>query len=113
MGFKARSPVAPRERVGYEVDYGAPRHRVGYAVDTASPRAVRHVELEPWWRRVTTEERLGLLIFGGGAIWAAKVETIQISNFLHLLLTPGPLELSATGVLIWLHAKWRRSVRVK
>jgi hypothetical protein len=25
-------------------------------------------------------------------------------------LTPGPLGLAAIGILIWLHAKWRRSV---
>jgi len=106
---KPRPIPPPRERIGYEVNYGA-RERGGYNV---SPAAVGHIEREPFWRRVTTEERFGLLTFGGGAIWAAKVETIQISNIVHLLLTPGPLEISAIGLLIWLHAKWRRSVTLK
>ena len=95
------------------MDYGSARHRVGYTVVYDSPRGVKAIEFEPWWKRPITEARLGLITFGGGLIWTTKVETIQISNVLHLLLTPGPLELSAVGLLIWLHAKWRKSVRLK
>jgi hypothetical protein len=95
------------------VDYGPARHRVGYNVVYDGSQGTRSVEFEPWWKRPATEARVGLLTFGGGAIWATKVETIQISNVFHLLMTPGPLELSAIGLLIWLHAKWRRSVRLR
>jgi hypothetical protein len=100
----------PREREGYGVTYGGGR---GYSGSYAAPLAVNNVEYEPFWRRIQTEERLGLLTFGGGLIWTTKVETVQISNIFHLLMTPGPLELSAIGLLIWIHAKWRRSVRVR
>jgi hypothetical protein len=94
------------------VEYGSARHRVGYnAVD--GPRGGRSIDFEPWWKRPATEARLGLLTFGGGAIWATKVQTIDIFNNFHLLMTPGPLELSGIGLLIWLHAKWRRSVRLR
>jgi len=110
---KMRPTPPARERQGYDVDYGAPRHRVGYNVVYDGPRASKGVEFESWWQRPATEARLGLITFGGGAIWAAKVETIQISNIVHLLLTPGPLEISAIGLLVWLHAKWRKSVRIR
>lgn|SRR5512146_3103200 len=107
-------PIPPaREREGYEVDYGSARHRVGYNVVYDGPRATKGVEFESWWKRPVTEARLGLITFGGGLIWSTKVETVQISNIIHLLVTPGPLELSAIGVLIWLHAKWRKSVRLR
>ena len=108
----AKRPVAPRERIGYEINYGGARERVGYNYDSASPRA-SSIDHEPWWRRIRTEERAGLLTFAGGLIWATKVQTIEISNIFRLLLTPGPLEISGIGLLVWLHAKWRRSVRIK
>ncbi|HWR15134.1 MAG TPA: hypothetical protein VN577_09905 [Terriglobales bacterium] len=103
----------PRERVGYEITYGSARERVGYNVNYITPRCVKGVDIEPLWKRPATEANIGLLVFGGGAIWATQVETIQFSNIVHLLLTPGPLEISAIGLLVWLHAKWRRSVRVR
>ncbi len=107
-------PVAPpRQREGYEIDYGPSRHKVGYNVVYNGPRAAKGgVEFESWWKRPATEARLGLITFGGGLIWTTKVETVQISNIFHLLLTPGPLEISAIGLLIWIHAKWRKSVRL-
>jgi hypothetical protein len=105
-------PIPPaREREGYEVDYGAARHRGGHGASYGGTS--RGVEVEAWWRRPATEAQLGLITFGGGAIWATRVETIQISNIIHLLVTPGPLELSAIGLLVWLHAKWRKSVRIR
>lgn len=104
-------PIAPpREREGYEVDYGAPRHRVSYnLVSCGGPS----IEIEPWWKRPATEAQLGLLMFGGGAIWAAKVETVRLANIFQLLTTTGPVEIAAIGLLVWLHAKWRKSIRVK
>jgi hypothetical protein len=112
VSAKPRPIPPPREREGYEVDYGQARHRVGKDAVYNGPRS-SGIELEPWWKRPATEARVGLLTFGGGAIWATKVQTIQITNIFHLLMTPGPLELSAVGLLIWLHAKWRNAVRVR
>lgn len=113
MPVSNKIPVPPRERIGYEIDYGAPRERVGYSVNYAAPTSAKHIERESFWRQPRNESRLGLLMFGGGLIWAVKVETIDISNFFRLLLTPGPLEICAIGLLVWLHAKWRRSIRLK
>ena len=59
-----------------------------------------------------TEARIGSLIAGGGMIWAAYVSTAGFSNLQTLFPLPsGPLEVCGLGVLIWLHAKWRRSIR--
>src|SRR5437879_1595570 len=110
---KPRPIFPPREREGYEVNYGPGRHRVGYNVGYDGAHGTKGIEFERSWKRPATEARLGLLVFGGGAIWATKVQTIEIANIFHLLMTPGPLELSAIGLLVWLHAKWRSSVRVR
>ena len=105
--------LPPRERMGYEVNYGPGRQRVGYSGDYGASRGVKKIDYEPWWRRPATEAHFGLVVFGGGLAWATQIHTIQFSNIFRLLLTPGPLEISAIGALIWLHAKWRRSVRIR
>ncbi len=61
-----------------------------------------------------TETRLGSLVAAGGIIWAAHVSTAGFHNLYTLLPLPaGPLEVIGIGVLIWLHSKWRGSVRLK
>ena len=50
-----------------------------------------------------TEERIGSLMAAGGVIWAAYHTTQHFIQLSSLVLPPGPLELSAVGVLIWLH----------
>ncbi len=58
------------------------------------------------------EERIGSIIAGAGLCWAANVLVHQTGAVSNLGLWPaGPLEVCAIGILIWLHAKWRRSVR--
>ncbi len=60
------------------------------------------------------ESRLGSLIAAGGIIWAAHTSTSGFVNLQALFpLPPGPMEVCGIGILIWLHAKWRRSVREK
>jgi hypothetical protein len=108
---KTRPIAPPPERDGYEINYGASRQRVAYSA--GGPLFAAHVEVEAWWKRPTTEARLGLITFGGGLVWASRVQTIDVANLFRLLMTPGPLEFSAIGLLLWLHAKWRRAVRVK
>ena len=61
---------------------------------------------------IRAEERFGSLIAAGGTIWMAYVATVDYNNLLHLrIMPPGPLEVCAIGVLAWLHAKWRRSIK--
>jgi hypothetical protein len=88
------------------------RHRVGYEVSYVAPRAVKSVEQNSFWRRTRAEARVGSLTFWGGIAWAVQIATKNGANPFRVLLTPGPLEVCAVGLLIWLHSKWRRSVRV-
>ena len=61
---------------------------------------------------IRTEERFGSLVAAGGTIWMVYVATVDYSNLLQLrIMPPGPLEVCAIGVLAWLHAKWRRSIK--
>lgn len=63
--------------------------------------------------RIKNEERLGSLVAAGGIIWAARVATQNVSTLWNFSIAqPGPLEICALGILMWLHAKWRRSVKV-
>lgn len=56
------------------------------------------------------EERIGSLIAAAGIIWAVYVITHNFAGDWRFQdLTPGPLPVCAIGILIWLHAKWRRS----
>lgn len=58
------------------------------------------------------EARIGSLIAAVGVIWAAQVSTQDFTTFNNLLPLPaGPLEVCGVGVIIWLHAKWRKSAR--
>ncbi len=62
---------------------------------------------------IRAEESLGSLIAAGGIIWSVQEATKGLAELWQLkLLPPGPLEVCALGILIWLHAKWRRSVSV-
>ena len=96
-------PIPERERVGYNVNY-------------AAPRSAKQIDQIPFWRRIRTEQRIGSLTFWGGVIWAVQIGTKDfsslVSNLFRLALTLGPKEVCALGLLIWLHAKWRRSVRI-
>ena len=63
--------------------------------------------------RIKSEERLGCLAAAGGIIWAVWVATQNVSTLWNLSVTqPGPLEICALGILMWLHAKWRRSIKI-
>jgi len=63
--------------------------------------------------RIQTEERLGSLIAAGVLMWTVRVGTQDLASIWQLtVLPPGPLEICAIGILVWLHAKWRRSVKL-
>ena len=62
---------------------------------------------------ISTEERVGSLLAAGGMIWATYVATVDYASLWQMrFLPPGPMEVCALGVLVWLHAKWRRSTKV-
>jgi len=93
----------PAEREGY-----TDVHCVAYAPVSATPLPKQHRGLP-----IETQERMSTLIVVAGMIAAAHAASGNFSGVLRLdLLPPGPLEICALGVLLWLHAKWRRLVRV-
>jgi len=60
------------------------------------------------------EERLGSLIAAAGTIWAAYSLTKDYADLWRFqILPPGPIEVCALGILHWLHAKWRRSLKTR
>lgn len=58
------------------------------------------------------EERTASLIAAAGIIWAVQFATSSPAPARMLVFPAGPLEICGIGFLLWLHAKWRRSVKV-
>lgn len=59
-----------------------------------------------------TEAAIGGLITIAGGAWAVYVAYFQNGNPWQVQFSPpGPVEICALGILIWLHAKWRHSAR--
>lgn len=56
------------------------------------------------------EEQIASLVAGGGLILAVYVGAQHLTSVQNFLLPLGPLETCAAGVLLWLHAKWRRAI---
>lgn len=98
---KSHHEFWPRERAGYE-----DCRTVAYA-----PGDAHHLHVFLNW--TAWETRLGSLIVAVGLIWAAGVVTSGHPSLGALWQTPGPLETAAIGLLIWLHAKWQRSVTLR
>lgn len=62
---------------------------------------------------VRAEERLGSLLAAGGTAWLVYVATTDFNHMWQMrIMPPGPVEVCAVGILTWLHAKWRRSIKV-
>jgi len=62
---------------------------------------------------IRVEERLGCLIAAGGTVWAVYVATVDYANLWRMqIMPPGPVEVCALGILAWIHAKWRRSMKI-
>jgi hypothetical protein len=59
------------------------------------------------------EERFGSFIVIVALIWGVHMAMTRLSAGNGLELPQIPLEVAAIGVLIWLHAKWRRSITAK
>ena len=68
-----------------------------------------------------TLERIGSLVAGGGIIYATYLATkdIPMDNVwaltsAHAILhETGPMEACALGIIVWIYAKWRRTVIVR
>ena len=56
------------------------------------------------------EAQFGSVIAAGGIIWAVAIASKQMGAE-GLVLPAGPLEVCGVGILIWLHAKWRGSMK--
>jgi hypothetical protein len=77
-----------------------------------APRAVTKAAERQFLLRTRTEELLGSLLAGAGTIWATYVATQDYASLWHTqIMPPGPVEVCALGILVWLHAKWRRSLK--
>jgi len=59
------------------------------------------------------EERIGSMVAGGGIVWAVAAASDRLRGFEGILSSSGPMEICALGILVWLHAKWRRSTTIK
>ncbi len=101
----ATKSVMHRDMWGHEREGYTERRQVSYA----PARPVAALSAPAW---VRFEENLGSLGASAGVVWGVQVATSHLSNLEALLETPGPLEACAVAALIWLHAKWRRSVRL-
>ena len=63
---------------------------------------------------VRGEERFGSLIAAAGAVWTVYAATHDYANLWQVQINPpGPLEVCALGILVWLHGKWRRSAQTR
>jgi hypothetical protein len=63
---------------------------------------------------IHVEERMASLVAATGVVWTTKLATanfVGLDAFSFFNLPRGPLEVCAAAILVWLHAKWRRSVR--
>lgn len=67
--------------------------------------------MRPW-----LEEKLGCLVAAAGVVWAVYHGTYQahdvLQGFTAVYLKTGPLETSGIGILLWLHAKWRKAASI-
>ncbi|MFB3813398.1 MAG: hypothetical protein ACE14L_04740 [Terriglobales bacterium] len=63
---------------------------------------------------IRLQEQIGCIVAAAGVVWTVWVMTTNFSSTRLLSFPPlGPLELCGVGVIIWLTAKWRRSVKIK
>lgn len=62
--------------------------------------------------RIHSQEQIASVVAAGGIVWAVKIASSSFGLTPAVSLPIGPLELCSAGVAMWLHAKWRRSVRL-
>lgn len=58
------------------------------------------------------EERIGSLVAASGVMWGVDAVTKHYTSALAVHLPAGgPMEVIGIGLLIWLHAKYRNSIK--
>jgi hypothetical protein len=62
---------------------------------------------------IRLQEQLSLLLFGAACIWGVHATMTQFSAGNGITYPQLQLEVAGIGFLIWLHAKWRRSISAK
>ena len=63
---------------------------------------------------IRMQEVAGALVAAAGIIWATWALTQNVSPTTLISVAPrGPLEVCAAGIIIWLVAKWRHSVKLR
>jgi hypothetical protein len=76
--------------------------------------AVKPAKQQQHLLSVRGEELVASLIAAAGAAWAVYIATVDYSSLWRVQVNPpGPLEVCALGILLWLHAKWRRLGQVR
>jgi len=76
------------------------------------PRPAKKQAAHEGWVSLRTEERVGSLLAAGGTVWLVYVATVDFNHMWQMsIMPPGPVEVCALGILLWLHAKWRRSIK--
>ena len=94
-----------------------PAEREGYsdapAAAYASTGRAEARSLSPRSSTIRIEELLGSLMTGAGAAWITYVVTVAGVQPSALVWNSHPVELTGIGMLIWLHAKYRRATQVK
>jgi hypothetical protein len=58
---------------------------------------------------VHRQEQLASLMAGGGLVYGFYIGTQRMTSLAKFSVPELPAAVCAIGVLIWLHAKWRRS----
>ena len=55
------------------------------------------------------EEQIASMIAAVGVVWGVRAAANSVIPAYAVQITTGPMETCAIGILIWLHAKWRRT----
>jgi len=62
---------------------------------------------------VRTEERLGSLLAASGTAWLVYAATTDLAHIWQMrVMQVGPVEVCVLGILLWIHGKWRRSIKL-
>jgi hypothetical protein len=93
----------PQERIGYT-------HETTVAYAPGDTQKMAKLNLTAG-RKIGLERRIGGVLLTAGALWGGY-EAVHNATLMALLQDIGPLEISAAGLLLRLHAKWQRSTKL-